>query len=75
MAVVVMRSTYEAGHLEEQASALLCAGWEDQAAEVKDPGLFLRFLVLHELAHLTNNWGQEHEQDCNEWAFKKLGWV
>lgn len=74
-AYVVMRRVYEDEHIEQQASALLVAGWKDQALEVKEPGLFLRFLVLHELAHLLNDWGQEHEQDCNKWAFRVLGWT
>ncbi|MFM2276243.1 MAG: hypothetical protein RL211_2115 [Pseudomonadota bacterium] len=73
-AIVVLRENYEEGHIADQASALLVAGWADQSAEVRQPASFLRFLVLHELAHLVNHWGQEHEQDCNEWAFQKLGW-
>ena len=34
--------------------------------------LFMRHLVLHELAHLVNDWGQEREDDCNSWAFQRL---
>lgn len=73
-ALVVMRAEYEQEHLDDQAAALLIAGWRDQATEVREEKSFLRFLVLHELAHLLNNWGQEQEQDCNEWAFERLGW-
>jgi hypothetical protein len=36
------------------------------------PERFLKHLVLHELAHLANNWGQEHENDCDRWAFERL---
>lgn len=73
-AIVVLRESYEEEHIADQASALLIAGWEDQSAEVRQPVSFLQFLVLHEIAHLVNDWGQEHEQDCNEWAFQRLGW-
>jgi len=34
--------------------------------------VFLRHLVLHELAHLTNDWGQDREDDCDDWAFARL---
>lgn len=33
---------------------------------------FLRHTVLHELAHLTNNWDQSREDDCDSWAFERL---
>lgn len=73
-AIVVLRDNYDQEHIEDQVSALLVAGWLDQSDEVRQPVSFLKFLVLHELAHLVNHWGQEHEQDCNAWAFQKLGW-
>lgn len=34
--------------------------------------VFLSHLVLHELAHLTNDWGQDREDDCDDWAFARL---
>ena len=34
--------------------------------------LFAKHLVLHELAHLENGWGQERENDCDAWAFDKM---
>jgi hypothetical protein len=37
-----------------------------------DQALFLSHLVLHELAHLANGWGQEREDDCDRWAFQRL---
>jgi hypothetical protein len=33
---------------------------------------FARHLILHELAHLENNWGQERENDCDSWAFDRM---
>ena len=39
---------------------------------ISTPELFMRHLVLHELAHLVNQWGQEREDDCNSWAFERL---
>ncbi len=37
-----------------------------------NPKLFLRHTVLHELAHLENNWGQAYEDECDSWAFERL---
>jgi hypothetical protein len=31
-----------------------------------------RRTVLHELAHLQNGWGSEHEDDWDVWAFAKM---
>lgn len=33
---------------------------------------FLVHLLLHELAHLLNNWPQERECDCDKWAFEEM---
>lgn len=37
------------------------------------PERFLQHLVLHELAHLANGWDQSREDDCDDWAFERLG--
>lgn len=34
---------------------------------------FLEHLVLHELAHLNNDWRQDRDLDCDAWAFEKMG--
>jgi demethoxyubiquinone hydroxylase (CLK1/Coq7/Cat5 family) len=41
-------------------------------AVLDSPEKFMRHLVLHELAHLANNWDQEREDDCDDWAFERL---
>lgn len=33
---------------------------------------FLNHLVLHEIAHIKNRWGQNKETDCDIWAFERL---
>lgn len=35
--------------------------------------LFLQHLALHELAHLSNDWGQSMEVECDQWASDRLG--
>jgi hypothetical protein len=50
-------------------------GFEALAERLVTPELFLEHLALHELAHLVNDWGQEAEEDCDDWAFRKMGWL
>ena len=40
-----------------------------EVAKLRDPRRFLLHLVLHEIAHLKHSWNQEHEADCDRWAF------
>ena len=47
-------------------------GRHKAAERLITPALFLRHLVLHELAHLENGWDQSHEDDCDDWAFERL---
>lgn len=46
--------------------------WVETRTLRSDPVAFLGHLLLHELAHLENNWGQEREDDCDAWAFSRL---
>src|SRR5690349_19394959 len=50
-----------------------CGGFTQCRTVLNTPENFLKHTVLHELAHLANNWGQEHENDCDHWAFERLG--
>src|SRR4051812_33563774 len=59
----------------EVNSVLDRIGWSGRHAAhavLCTPDLFLRHLVLHELAHLANGWGQEREDECDDWAFERL---
>lgn len=46
--------------------------WCETREMKQNPVMFLRHLVLHELAHLENEWDQSREDDCDEWAFERL---
>lgn len=46
--------------------------WNETRVMRNSPVMFLRHLVLHELAHLENNWDQSREDDCDKWAFERL---
>jgi hypothetical protein len=69
---IVLRRTIDAPWV---ASILdrIEVGANCKAREVlSTPQLFARHLVLHELAHLENEWGQERENDCDAWAFERM---
>jgi hypothetical protein len=40
--------------------------------QLRDPTQFLKHTVLHELAHLANDWSQDRENECDQWAFERL---
>lgn len=42
------------------------------AALLATPQEWMNFQVLHELAHLENQWAQEREDDCDEWAMERF---
>jgi hypothetical protein len=61
---------------EQQADSVverIFHGGSEQAFYVlESPQQFARHLLLHELAHIENNWGQEREDECDLWAFERL---
>lgn len=70
---VVVRAKLSEGDLSGVLGRLDFSGhWGETREMRKDLVMFLRHLVLHELAHLENNWGQSREDDCDEWAFARL---
>jgi len=45
---------------------------EDAFHLLSSPQQFAKHLVLHELAHIENGWGQDRESDCDRWAMERL---
>ena len=60
----------------DRVESIICRmhfGGFDNAEEILcTPEIFMRHLILHELAHISNNWGQDREDDCDAWAFDRL---
>ena len=48
---------------------------EDVESLLQNPWDFVRHTVLHEIAHLINNWNQSREGDCDKWAFDQLAYI
>jgi hypothetical protein len=70
---ILIRRDIDADRIDGIHGRLLFGGFESRAARLDTPESFLRHLVLHELAHLANDWAQDAEEDCDEWAFRRMG--
>ncbi len=44
----------------------------EHADEIDTPEAYLEHLVLHEVAHIANNWGQDKETECDLWVYEQL---
>jgi hypothetical protein len=42
------------------------------ADEISSPLDYLRHLVLHEVAHIKNDWKQDRETDCDLWVYEQM---
>lgn len=42
------------------------------ADEIKSPLDYLKHLVLHEVAHMKNDWHQDRETDCDLWVYEQM---
>lgn len=48
-------------------------GFKAEVEALKTEQDFLTHTILHEIAHLLNNWTQQEESLCDRWAFTKMG--
>jgi hypothetical protein len=70
---VLIQSSIRDDRMQSAIDRMLFGDHGDLPDQLRgNAALFLSHLVLHELAHLTNNWGQEREDDCDRWAFERL---
>jgi hypothetical protein len=69
---IVLRRAIDAAWIESIVARIEVGANPDAREVLCTPETFLRHLVLHELAHLENGWGQEKENDCDAWAFEKM---
>ena len=42
------------------------------ADEINSPFEYLKHLVLHEVAHIKNDWHQDRETDCDLWVYDQM---
>src|SRR5437879_7112683 len=69
---IVLRRSVRSGSVASVLDRIELGGFSQAKDVLTSPLAFLKHTVLHELAHLENAWGQEHEDDCDEWAFARL---
>lgn len=70
---IVVRSEISKDEAESVFGLLEWCGYSEEVRLLRaDPVRFAVHLVLHELAHIENEWEQEREQDCDRWAFERL---
>jgi hypothetical protein len=70
--IVVLRQMIDEDTIQGVIGRLEYGGHVEARKYLATPELFLRHTVLHELAHIQNGWNQDHEDDCDDWAFDHL---
>jgi hypothetical protein len=71
-AVILLRREISEVRANAIVQRVLLGGHSLVTERLNSPGALAKHLVLHELAHLENNWGQEHEDACDAWAFERM---
>jgi hypothetical protein len=79
MALIQLPSRISASEINDSLLALAIRGHitgnaklTQHAEEIETPEAYLEHLVLHEVAHIKNNWGQDRETDCDLWVYEQL---
>ena len=72
-AMILVRQCIDDSRVEGVRGRLIAGGFDAGARYLDSPERFLEHLVLHELAHLANDWPQADEDRCDEWAFRAMG--
>ncbi len=70
---ILLRRRINANQIASVLSRIEYGGFERTHEILNVPTKFLEHTVLHELAHLQNGWNQDREDDCDRWAFERMG--
>ena len=78
-AVIQLPEQITGREIEESLMALAVRGQVTEnpqlvhhAGEINLPLEFLKHLVLHEVAHIKNDWHQDRETDCDLWVYDQM---
>lgn len=71
-AAILLRQQITEDRAESVVLRIILGSHLSVRKRIDTPTALARHLVLHELAHLVNNWGQEYEDKCDAWAFERL---
>lgn len=69
---ILLRRILTEKNIQSHLDAIYLRGFENVEEVITNSDEFLLHLVLHEVAHIKNNWHQNRESDCDRWAFDKL---
>jgi len=69
---VLLRRSIDENEIVGILSRMFVVGFRNCYEILYDTEQFLKHLILHELAHLANDWPQDRENNCDRWAFDKL---
>jgi hypothetical protein len=72
VAAILLRQEITEDSAQSIIQRIVFGGHESVRERLNNPKALARHLVLHELAHLVSDWGQEHEDDCDAWAFERM---
>lgn len=71
-AAILLRKNISDEKYQGVIGRMIVGGQDSVSEKLNTAEAFLIHTVLHELAHLLNNWGQDKEDDCDSWAFERL---
>ncbi len=71
--IILLRRTIDRDWTLSILDRIDLGGFSQVKEVLNTPEMFLKHLVLHELAHLMNDWHQDKENECDAWAFESLG--
>ncbi|MES2671525.1 MAG: hypothetical protein V4673_14065 [Pseudomonadota bacterium] len=71
-AAIIVRQRFTKEQADTVVGRVAFSGVPNAFELLAAPKQFARHLVLHELAHLENDWGQEREAECDRWAAERL---
>lgn len=69
---ILLRNHITEQQIENHLLALHMKGFVDVYERIQDEKSFMKYLVLHEVAHIKHDWRQNHETACDRWAFDEL---
>jgi hypothetical protein len=70
--IVALRRIIDPIDVESQITMMECRGFANARDQLNCAKSYAEHLLLHELAHLTNNWNNDNERGCDAWAFDRM---
>jgi hypothetical protein len=69
---ILLQDAISTAEINDQLLAIVGRGFSDAYSIITTSRDFMNHLVLHEVAHIKNDWDPSYEKECDEWAFEQL---